>query len=522
MARFLGTETEYGISTPDWPELSPIITSTHAVVAYGAMFTTARSRWDFAEEHPLRDMRGFDLKRYSTVPVVDPNAIGVANVITPAGARFYVDHAHPEYSSPECSNAWDAMVYDAAGDGVLLDAGAAVAVLTKENRSVLANNEPCPPLKFYKNNVDGKGASYGSHENYQYSRETDFEVLAQALIPFFVSRIVVTGAGRVGLEQDSSEPGFQISQRADYMEQEITLETTLNRGIINTRDEPHANAKKWGRLHVIVGDANMSQTSNLLKLGMTSMVLDAIEQGVDFSDLRLADPVAEIKKVSRDLTLRHKLQLHDGRELTALEILAIYRERVHADTEVDEKVLEAWDEVTSLLADDPMSAAHLLDWVAKYRLIKGFIDRGVGLDDPKLALIDLQYTDIDPAKSLYHALVRKGQMRTLVDKEVIDAAKTAPPSDSRAYFRGRVTEKFGKDVLATNWQMMSVQEHQNKDGADTTSSLAHIRFDDVDRFNQDEVGELIDSSSSVSELVKQLEEQGIAIQRTIKPIRVRH
>src|SRR5699024_10245278 len=185
-------------------------------------------------------------------------------------------------------------------------------------------------------------------------------------IPFFVSRIVVTGAGRVGLEQDSSEPGFQISQRADYMEQEITLETTLNRGIINTRDEPHANAKKWGRLHVIVGDANMSQTSNLLKLGMTSMVLDAIEQGVAFSDLRLADRVGEIKKVSRDLSLRRKLQLLDGRALTALEILAIYRERVHADTDVDVKVVEAWDEVTSLLAVDPVSAAHLLDWVAKY------------------------------------------------------------------------------------------------------------------------------------------------------------
>ena len=521
MARFLGTETEYGISTPEWPELSPIITSTHAVVAYGAMFTSARSRWDFAEEHPLRDMRGFDLKRYSTVPVVDPNAIGVANVVTPAGARFYVDHAHPEYSSPECSNAWDAMVYDAAGDGVLLDAAAAVASLTAEGKSVLANNEPCPPLKLYKNNVDGKGASYGSHENYQYSRDTDFDVLAQALIPFFVARIVVTGAGRVGLEQDGSEPGFQISQRADYMEQEITLETTLNRGIINTRDEPHADAEHWGRLHVIVGDANMSQTSNLLKLGMTSMVLDAIEQGVDFSDLKLANPVAEIKNVSRDLSLQHKLKLKDGRELSALEILTIYRERVTPASEVDTKVLEAWDEVVALLVDDPLSAAHLLDWVAKYRLIKGFTNRGIALDDPKLALIDLQYTDIDPAKSLYHALVRKGQMRTLVSQEEIDTAKTTPPQDTRAYFRGRVTEKFGEDVLATNWQVMSVQEHQVTQGTDTTAHLAHIRFDDVGSFNHQAVGEIIDASSTVSGLVKKLEEQGIGIQRTAKPFKVR-
>src|SRR5699024_1152151 len=194
---------------------------------------------------------------------------------------------------------WDAMLYDAAGDGVLLDAASAVAALTAEGKSVLANNEPCPPLKFYKNNVDGKGASYGSQENYQYSRDTDFQVLAQALIPVFVPRIVVTCAGWVCLEQDGCEPGLQIPQRADYMEQETTLETTPNRGIINTRDEPHADAEKWGRLHVIVGDANMSQTSNLLKLGMTSMVLDAIEHGVDFSDLRLAHLVGVIKYDSR-------------------------------------------------------------------------------------------------------------------------------------------------------------------------------------------------------------------------------
>ena len=346
-------------------------------------------------------------------------------------------------------------------------------------------------------------------------------MLAQALIPFFVARIVVTGAGRVGLEQDGSEPGFQISQRADYMEQEITLETTLNRGIINTRDEPHADAEHWGRLHVIVGDANMSQTSNLLKLGMTSMVLDAIEQGVDFSDLKLANPVAEIKNVSRDLSLQHKLKLKDGRELSALEILTIYRERVTPASEVDTKVLEAWDEVVALLVDDPLSAAHLLDWVAKYRLIKGFTNRGIALDDPKLALIDLQYTDIDPEKSLYHALVRKGQMRTLVSPDEIDAAKTTPPQDTRAYFRGRVTEKFGEDVLATNWQVMSVQEHQVTQGTDTTAHLAHIRFDDVGSFNRQSVGEIIDASSTVSGLVKKLEEQGIGIQRTAKPIKIR-
>ena len=455
--RFMGTETEYGISCPTNPALSPIVTSTHAVVAYGALHTTSRSRWDFAEEHPLRDQRGFDLKRYQTVPVVDPNAIGVANVVPSNGARFYVDHAHPEYSSPECLGAWDAMVYDAAGDVLARRALAGVAELYEDNKSILQGHEPCPPLRFYKNNVDGKGASYGAHENYLYNRDTDFDRLAHALIPFFVARQVLTGAGRVGLGHDGDRPGFQISQRADYIEQEISLETTLNRGIINTRDEPHAEAGRFGRLHVIIGDANCSQTSALLKLGTTSLVLDAIEDGVDFSDLQLADAVSEVAAVSHDVSLTHRLVLGDGRELTALELLGEYRTRVTPRTEADEKVITAWDEAAGLLAEDPLKAAHLLDWVAKWRLIKAFLDRGIDPDNPKLAAIDIQYADIDPAKSLYHALVRKGQMRTLVTDAELERASVTPPRETRAYFRGRVTEKFGDAVVAASWQNVTLR-----------------------------------------------------------------
>ena len=191
MTRFMGTETEYGILSPENPYISPLVTSTHAVVAYAAMRTQARTRWDYAEEAPLRDTRGFDLQRYRTVPVVSANAIGIANVVTANGARYYVDHGHPEYSSPEVSNAFDAMIYDAAGDIVLNDAAADIRRLWDEGISVLDQHDPCPPLKFYKNNVDGKGQSYGSHENYQYSRHTNFERLTQALIPFFVTRQVI-------------------------------------------------------------------------------------------------------------------------------------------------------------------------------------------------------------------------------------------------------------------------------------------------------------------------------------------
>ncbi len=500
MTRFMGTETEYGIATPSDPEVSPILTSTHAVVAYAAMNTGARSRWDYEEESPLKDSRGFDLRRYRTVPVVEPDAVGIANVVTTNGARFYVDHAHPEYSSPECSNAYDAMVYDAAGDLVLLRAVENVQELHEQGVSVLKNQDPCPPLKFYKNNVDGKGASYGAHENYQYSRKTDFDLLTQALIPFFVTRQVVIGAGRVGLGMEGERDGFQISQRADYFLQEVSLETTLNRGIINTRDEPHANAVHFRRLHTIVGDANMSQTATFLKLGMTKLVLDAIEGDVDFSDLRLVEPVEELKRVSRDLSLAHRLKLVDGRELTALEVLAEYRARVTPVDDVDRRVLDTWDEVVGLLAEDPLKTSHLLDWTAKWSLIKSYLDRGVDISDAKLKLIDLQYTDIDPAKSLYHALVRKGRMRTLATDEEIAHAADTPPADSRAWFRGAISAKFGENVIAASWQTMILRYE---------GGSAKIAITAVDRFDREHVGHIIDAAADVEELITELDKAGI-------------
>ncbi|NLP38387.1 MAG: proteasome accessory factor PafA2 [Corynebacterium pollutisoli] len=497
MSRYMGTETEYGISTPSHPGLSPIVTSTHAVVAYAAMNTGARSRWDYEEESPLKDTRGFDLRRYHTVPVVEPDAVGIANVVTTNGARFYVDHAHPEYSSPEVSNAYDAMVYDAAGDLIMRKAVADVAELYEQGVSILKHHDPCPPLKIYKNNVDGKGASYGAHENYQYSRKTDFQVLTQALIPFFVTRNVIIGAGRLGIGEAGEREGFQISQRADYFHQEISLETTLNRGIVNTRDEPHANAVHFRRLHTIVGDANMSQTSNFLKLGMTKLVIDAIENEVDFSDLRLTDPVAEIKNVSHDLTLTHQLQLRDGRELTALEILAEYRSRVVAVDDVDERVIALWGTVLDMLADDPLSTSHLLDWTAKWALIKGYLDRGVDIGDPKLKLIDLQYADIDPAKSLYHALVRKGRMETIATEEEIARAAHEPPADSRAWFRGAVSARFPDDVIAASWQTMILKHSEG---------TARFQTNEVDRLTREHVGEIINSSADTDELIRKLTE----------------
>ncbi|WPF67190.1 MULTISPECIES: depupylase/deamidase Dop [unclassified Corynebacterium] len=498
MARFLGTETEYGIATPSDPGLSPIITSTHAVVAYAALHTGARSRWDYQDESPLRDTRGFDLRRYHTVPVVDPDAVGVANVMLGNGARLYVDHAHPEYSSPECANAWQAMLYDAAGDAIIHQAIQDVQGFTDQGDSVLQGHEPCPPLKIYKNNVDGKGASYGAHENYLYSRVTDFEELSQALIPFFVTRQVLVGAGRMGVGEESQEDRFQISQRADYFRQEVSLETTLNRGIINTRDEPHADAERYGRLHVIVGDANRSHTSTLLKLGMTSLVIDAIEAGVDFHDLRLCDPVGDLTRVSQDLTLSTRLALKDGRELTALEILGHYRERVRPRTEVDNRVLKAWDEAAALLGRDPMAAAHLLDWVAKYALIRSYQQRGAAPHDPRLRLIDLQYSDVDPQRSLYSALVRKGRMRTLLDPRDITRATTAPPPESRAWLRGQVLSRFPEEIAAASWQSLALDDQR-------------LSMPEVHTLTEAEVSDLLARATSAAEVLSALRDRGYPV-----------
>lgn len=448
----LGSETEFGIVAVDAPEASPVYTSTQAVVAYAEVSgqgVNRRTRWDYDSESPLRDARGFDLRRYRSgaAPSYDPNAVGIANVITPAGARFYVDHAHPEYSSPEVTCAYDLVVWDQAGDRVMHAAAQAAGQV-----------EGQPELKIYKNNVDGKGASYGAHENYLYPRSLDVEDVHQALIPHFVTRQIYAGAGRVGLGQAGEQPGFQISQRADYIETEVSLETTLNRGIVNTRDEPHATADDWRRLHVIIGDANLSQFATYLRFGTTALVLKAVESGADFSDIVLIDPVEDVRRVSSDLELQTPLRLYGNTTATAIELQRRIREKVIGALEPtgklssdEQRVLELWEEILDDLAADPLRTADRLDWTAKYALLRGYRARGLQWSDPRMALIDIQYHDIDPARGLYHALVARGKMRTLVDDADIATAVDAPPRGTRAWLRGVLVKHYAPKILAANW-----------------------------------------------------------------------
>src|SRR6187551_2116270 len=295
--RVMGTEVEYGVSVPGQPGANPMVTSSQVVNAYGArpeLTRGGRARWDYEEESPLRDARGFTYSgaAYDPAEALADEDLGLANVILTNGARLYVDHAHPEYSTPECTNPRDIVLWDKAGEQVGLDA------------CRFASTPGEGDLVLYKNNTDNKGASYGSHENYLMRRSTPFADIVRHLTPFFVSRQVVCGAGRVGIGQDGRDDGFQLSQRADYFEVEVGLETTLKRPIINTRDEPHAVAEKYRRLHVIIGDANLAEVSTYLKLGTTSVVLAMIEDGFLSVDLTVDRPVTTLHAVSHDPSLK--------------------------------------------------------------------------------------------------------------------------------------------------------------------------------------------------------------------------
>ena len=398
--RVMGIETEYGISVPGDPAANPMILSGHVVNAYASAHgvRSGRASWDYADEAPLRDARGFEISRALADPsqltdVEDPT---LANVVLTNGARLYVDHAHPEYSSPEVTNPRDAVTWDQAGELIMLE-----AVRRLQDRPGL------PGVNLYKNNTDGKGASYGTHENYLMRRETPFADIVRHLVPFFVVRQVICGSGRVGIGQDSRTPGFQLSQRADFFEVEVGLETTLKRPIINTRDEPHAVADLYRRLHVIIGDANHCDVANLLKLGMTSLVLTLIEDRAMTKDLTLAKPVATLHQVSHDPTLQAKVTLRDGGQMTALELLWEYHDAVAAYLELrglggdddphTAEVMRLWGDVLHRLEVDPALCAAELDWVAKLQVLDGFRERdGLDWSDPRLRAFDIQWRDVRP------------------------------------------------------------------------------------------------------------------------------
>jgi proteasome accessory factor A len=497
--RIMGTEVEYGISVPGDPGINPVITSTQVVLAYAASVAAPRARrarWDYEVESPLRDARGYDLSSLFG-PAMEPDIddIGAANVILSNGARLYVDHAHPEFSGPEVTNAMDAVVYDKAGERVM------------EEAALLAGAVPgAKPLQLYKNNVDGKGASYGTHENYLCRRDTPFPSLIAGLIPFFASRQVFAGAGRVGIGPTGQTPGFQLAQRSDYIEVEVGLETTLKRGIINTRDEPHADADRFRRLHVIIGDANLAELSIYLKVGTTALVLSMIEEGWTLPAVELAHPVGAVHAISHDPGLTATVPMSDGRALRGVDIQRAYAESAAAfvadryGDDVDPStadVLRRWIEVLDALERDPMELADRLDWPAKLRLLEGFRARdNLTWGAPRLALVDLQYADVRLDKGLYNRLVSRGSMTRLVTEEAVRRAMTEPPEDTRAYFRGRCVAKYADRLAAASWDSVIFDIGRE--------SLVRIPTMEPTRGTRAAIGALLDASDDAAELVDAL------------------
>src|SRR5579875_2326792 len=498
----MGTETEYGIAVPALSAANHMLASSQIVNAYLSATTGAprdrRPRWDFEEESPLRDARGFDAGPPASrdADMLSDDEVGLANVILTNGARLYVDHAHPEYSSPEVTNPRDAVLWDKAGERVMAAAAEYAATIPGSS-----------PIQLYKNNTDNKGASYGSHENYLMRRQTPFADIVRYLTPFFVCRQVVCGAGRVGIGADGRGSGFQISQRADFFEVEVGLETTLKRPIINTRDEPHADPEKYRRLHVIIGDANMSEVSTYLKLGTTALVLSMIEDKFLGTDLSVEAPVAELRAISHDPSCRRLVTLKDGRKMTAVQLQTEYLE--HARKYVEDRygndvddltadVLDRWESVLSRLAEDPMLLAREIDWVTKLELLEGYRSRdGLGWDHPRLQLVDLQYSDVRQDRGLYNKLAARGRMVRLTDDAAVQHAIENPPEDTRAYFRGRCLRQYSDSVAAASWDSV-IFDIPGRESLQRVPTLEPLRG------TKAHVGDLLDRCETAGELVAAL------------------
>jgi Pup amidohydrolase len=497
--KICGIETEYGIVLRGAEDPNPIAASSVLINAYLHELDREADRagaapkvdWDFEDEQPGTDARGFS-PLGTMAPEVETHLV---NAVLTNGARYYVDHAHPECSTPEVADARAVVVFDRGAERILQ------VSMDAARRLLPAGQE----IVIYKNNSDGKGNSYGCHENYLMDRAVPFGRIVNNITPHFITRQIFCGAGKVGCEAGlgPDEVPYQISQRADFFEEEVGLETTLKRPIVNTRDEPHADAQKYRRLHVIIGDANLSEVATFLKVGTTSIVLAMIEDDYLPRAFTFASPVGALRRVSYDLTLRRPLAMADGTTVTALEVQWELFERAskYADEvglecvgeTVGAEVLRRWEHVLTALETDPASLATQVDWIAKHRLIDGYRERhGLEWGDARLFALDLQYHDLRPEKSL---AARVGLERLTDDAEV-EMAMTEPPLDTRAYFRGKCLQKYADDVVAANWDSLVFDIGDEP--------LRRVPMMEPSRGTAAHVGSLIAASATSAELLDRL------------------
>ena len=488
--KVMGSEIEYGITVRGDPDFDPISGCVLLVNAYHED-PTGEILWDYDQENPLADARGFQVDGEKYTPNQQENIARNKTLVN--GARYYVDHAHPEYSCPEVTNARDLVIHEKAGERILEASRREANALLPEGTEML----------IYKNNSDRKGNSYGCHENYLMDRRTPFKNIMEALLPFFATRQVYCGAGKIGAENRSAAVDYQISQRADFFETEVALDTMVKRPIINTRDEPHADRDKYRRLHVIVGDANLSEYTIYLRNGVTALILSLVEDGGIRKNLSLRDPVKCIQEVSRDPSCRRELSLDDGRQLNAVQLQVEYLEMVLAHYSsrsldpIDKDVLTRWQHVLECLARDPMELSQQIDWVMKKAMMESFMERrDLDWSSPQVEMLDLQYHDTRPDKGLYAMLERQGRVERVVTDEEITEAIYAPPQDTRAYFRGECLRRFPGEVFGVNWDSISFGVGDEP--------IKRVMMAEPLKGTRELVEDLLEGSADAGELVKNL------------------
>jgi proteasome accessory factor A len=387
-----------------------------------------------------------------------------SNVFLANGARLYLDvGSHPEYATPECDSILDLVVHDKAGERILEQLLASAEQRLREEgiRGV---------IYLFKNNTDSAGNSYGCHENYLTSRRDDFAHYAEVLIPFFVSRQIYAGAGKV--LQTARGAMFCISQRAEHIWEGVSSATTRSRPIINTRDEPHADAERYRRLHVIVGDSNMSEYATFLKVGATSILLRMLEDpSVVLRDMTLENPIRAIREISHDMTCTRRVRLANGRELSALEIQGEYLNRAlrYADTKglspLEQRALEMWEHCLTALESDPFKLDRECDWVIKHNLIEAYrAKHDLPLASPKVALVDLQYHDVNRSRGLFYRLQARDFVERMCTDEAIDNAVDEPPQTTRARLRGEFIRraKERKRDYTVDWVHLKLNDQAQR------------------------------------------------------------
>lgn len=455
-----GLETEYGIARGNGADLDVVAESIDLVRS--ATVPGILMRWDYSAENPHRDARGFEVDElrqdhdealyYARDARRELSFTEIkSDLVLGNGARFYNDHAHPEYCTPECARISDLVLQDRAGERIVMACAAALSRTRGET------------VRLYKNNTDFAGHSYGCHENYLLPRQLDWQTLAHAVEAFLVTRQIHAGAGKFAIEAEDRllGPGFQLSQRSDFFSELQGVDTMQRRPLINTRDEPHADPARWRRFHVILGDANLSPFATWLKVGTTTLVLEAITRAPNLSWPRLNDPLAAVRHVSRDPAWRWELRLADGRASSAIAVQSQYLEFVERTCDLTDPdratVAGAWRDVLDDLATDPLRCRDRLDWVAKLGLLREFqAAENLADDDPWLRSLDLEYHRLDPQEGLYFGLEQAGAFRGVPDPVDVERAIHEPPSDTRAAIRGFCVTKFGAAVTAAQWDHVTL------------------------------------------------------------------